>query len=569
MGIFQGISLALQALAFLPLPTNASPQYHKSVQLNNRQTKPCVNSPTNRGCWGDYDLSTNYYDTVPDTGVTREYWLEVTNTTLAPDGVERIVLAVNGTLPGPTIEADWGDTVIVHLTNHLANNGSSFHFHGIRQNLTVQNDGVPSVTQCPVAPGGTYTYTWRATQYGSSWYHSHYSLQAWDGVFGGIQINGPTTANYDTDLGLLIIQDWSHVTATSQFTYDETVGPPTQDTGLINGTNMWQSSGAYFEQTFISGTSYKLRIVNVAIDTFFKFSIDGHTMTVVAMDFVPIEPFETTILSMGNAQRYDVIVNATEPVGDYWIRAIPQVSCSENDNVNGILGIIRYDSASTANPTTIGYPYNDSCSDMPAPSLVPYLALNVGSETVEEDLEVSVGLNATTGIIYWYVAGSSMYLDWSNPTLLQVDDGVTNFATQENVYEVTEAGSWTYVVLEQSVAAAHPIHFHGHDFYVLAQGTGTYASSNTTLQTTNPPRRDVAMLNPEGFLVIAFKADNPGTWLMHCHIGWHQSLGLDLQFVEQYDKIGGLIDNSTLTETCAGWETYLNESGLKQSDDGV
>lgn len=71
----------------------------------------CENSAFDRSCWGSYDLSTNYYDEAPDTGVTREYWLELVNTTAAPDGVERPVLLVNGTFPGPTIIADWGDTV--------------------------------------------------------------------------------------------------------------------------------------------------------------------------------------------------------------------------------------------------------------------------------------------------------------------------------------------------------------------------------------------------------------------------------------------------------------------------
>lgn len=185
------------------------------------------------------------------------------------------------------------------MTNSLQNNGSTIHFHGIRQNYTVQNDGVPSLTQCPTAPGESYTYTWRALQYGSSWYHSHYSLQAWDGVFGGIVIHGPATANYDVDMGSLLIQDWSHVTAASLADYDKTLGPPTLDTGLINGTNVWEDGGSYYETEFIGGTSYLFRVVNVAIDTFFKFSVDNHTMTVIAMDFVPIEPFETDILDIG------------------------------------------------------------------------------------------------------------------------------------------------------------------------------------------------------------------------------------------------------------------------------
>lgn len=78
-------------------------------------SKRCINSPENRACWGDYDISTNYYETGPDTGVVREYWFDVVNTTLAPDGVERQVLCVNGTIPGPTIIADWGDTVSTTL----------------------------------------------------------------------------------------------------------------------------------------------------------------------------------------------------------------------------------------------------------------------------------------------------------------------------------------------------------------------------------------------------------------------------------------------------------------------
>jgi FtsP/CotA-like multicopper oxidase with cupredoxin domain len=63
----------------------------------------------------------------------------------------------------------------------------------------------------------------------------------------------------------------------------------------------------------------------------------------------------------------------------------------------------------------------------------------------------------------------------------------------------------------------HPIHLHGHDFYVLGAGSGNF-SNVTELQFTNPPRRDVAMLPGGGWLVIGFITDNPGAWLMHCHI---------------------------------------------------
>ena len=128
------------------------------------------NTADDRTTWCDYDISTDYYSEGPDTGVVREYWFVVSDVTVSPDGVSRSAMAVNESIPGPTIFADWGDTVRVHVTNSLttSGNGSSIHWHGIRQNYTNQDDGVVSITQCPIAPGESYTYEWKATQYGSS-----------------------------------------------------------------------------------------------------------------------------------------------------------------------------------------------------------------------------------------------------------------------------------------------------------------------------------------------------------------------------------------------------------------
>jgi hypothetical protein len=70
--------------------------------------------------------------------------------------------------------------LVVHVTNSLPDRGTSVHFHGVRQNHTNDQDGVVSITQCPLSgEGQTITYRWKASQYGTSWYHSHYALQAW------------------------------------------------------------------------------------------------------------------------------------------------------------------------------------------------------------------------------------------------------------------------------------------------------------------------------------------------------------------------------------------------------
>ncbi|KAK5100673.1 hypothetical protein LTR24_000819 [Lithohypha guttulata] len=96
---------------------------------------------------------------------------------MAPDGVEREVLVVNDAFPGPTIEANWGDTVEVTVVNAITGpeEGTALHWHGLLQVNTEYEDGVPGISQCPIAPGESFTYRFNADLYGTSWWHSHYS----------------------------------------------------------------------------------------------------------------------------------------------------------------------------------------------------------------------------------------------------------------------------------------------------------------------------------------------------------------------------------------------------------
>ncbi|KAI0134129.1 multicopper oxidase [Xylariales sp. AK1849] len=525
-------------------------------------------SASSPDCWGDYSLSTNWYEETPDTGVVREYWFDVTNTTGAPDGVDRMILSINGSVPGPTIFADWGDTVVVHVTNSMENNGTSLHFHGIRQFETSPQDGVASITQCPVAPGDSMTYTWKASQYGTTWYHSHFSLQAWNGVVGGIVIRGPASAPYDEDKGVLILTDWYHATSDSQFIVSSTSGPPTAQNGLINGTNVYNDVGERFQTTVTSGSSYRFRLVNAAMDTMFKFGIDNHTLTVISADLVPIVPYETDYVTIGMGQRYDVIVEANQTAGNYWMRAIPQTACSStNENTLNIKGIFNYDSVTVEDPTSTMAIYDDSCSDEDASNLAPYVALDVDSSDVEEVFDI--GLDASTGLFRWTINDNIFLSNWSSPTLGQVVDGVTSFETEQNVVKLNETNSWVYFIIESQVQLHHPIHLHGHDFFVLAQEASATWADGDALNTVNPPRRDVAMLPAAGYLVIAYQSDNPGVWLMHCHIGWHTSQGFALQLVERESEIAATVDEDSLEETCKNWRAYADNVDLIQEDAGI
>lgn len=99
-------SFILSGLSALYSLASAAP----SAAISPRQTCE-FDSANNPTCWGNYSLSTNWYDEAPDTGVVREFWWEITETTLAPDGFSRPVQTINGTVPGPQITADWGDTI--------------------------------------------------------------------------------------------------------------------------------------------------------------------------------------------------------------------------------------------------------------------------------------------------------------------------------------------------------------------------------------------------------------------------------------------------------------------------
>lgn len=139
------------------------------------EMKDCTHTPKTRACWSSgFSIATDFDTKWPATGATRTYHLTISNGTSAPDGVPRFpTLLINGKYMGPTIYADWGDEVVVTVENQLRDNGTGIHWHGMRQWLTGFEDGVPGLTECPLAPGKTRTYRWRATQFGTSWYHSH------------------------------------------------------------------------------------------------------------------------------------------------------------------------------------------------------------------------------------------------------------------------------------------------------------------------------------------------------------------------------------------------------------
>ncbi|KAH7115251.1 laccase precursor [Dendryphion nanum] len=569
------LSKPIIAKRLTPFPKERSTEV---VKLEQRQA--CSNGPTSRNCWSSgFDVNTDMYTSWPNTGRIVNYDLSITNTTCNPDGHgARVCLLINNQFPGPVITANWGDTLRITVRNMLQHNGTSIHWHGIRQLHSNLEDGVNGITECAIAPGDTKTYQFQATEYGTSWYHSHFSGQYGDGVIGSMVINGPATANYDVDLGPYSITDWYYITAfqagARAFNHGRGGPPPTGDNIVINGTNKNRDGGgSYNRVTLEPGKKHRLRIINMAIDAGFKVSLDGHSFEVIAHDFVPVVPYTTNYLQVGIGQRYDVIINANQTAGNFWFRADADGQCN---SVNNGLGrsIFTYQGQTVADPPENPFPDPPvGCNNAIAS---PKIAKTVPSGpfiSQAQTLPVGFGPVATNGqnIVLWTINGTSMIVDPGKPTLQYLAQVNSSVPREYNMVEVSPTAQWTYWVIQQSSTApriAHPIHLHGHDSYILGAGPGVFSSANIDqLKFTNPPRRDVAMLPAGGWLVLAFPTDNPGAWLMHCHIAFHVSMGLSVQFLERRSEINLPAPNSEFYNTCNNWNNYQRNQPIYPQDD--
>ncbi|KAF7556546.1 hypothetical protein G7Z17_g1344 [Cylindrodendrum hubeiense] len=593
---------------------------------------PC-STPENRECWlrnkdgRELNIHTNYENIAP-VGITRHYVLNLTNGTFNADGQPFTEAKLfNETYPGPWLEACWGDTLNITVVNNIVGNGTSIHWHGIRQNQTVDMDGVNGVTQCPIAPGQNFTYSFKTTQYGTSWYHSHYSVQYADGLQGPLTIHGPTSAPFDASKRPLLITDWSHNSA-FQLLFNPAWG---NKTILLNGAgnvshynytptlDVPDNYELHFNKTPTDKPTrpkrYLLRLINTSFDTTFVFSIDNHWLQIVSADFVPIEPYFNTSVLIGIGQRYNVIVEANPLVGDdnpipddgnFWIRTWVADRCGIAPGGPGYeqTGILRYDNTSITAPKSLPWTkISKSCSDETYSSLRPKLPWYVGpaanAQTVEdvagEQFNVTLDTESknTEAFKDYPLATFSLQqsdnpqfrplqINYSDPVLMHLGESRDTYPPKWVVIpeDYTE-DKWIYLVLTMeptsSVTGAHPIHLHGHDFAILQQEEHQlYDPSKLNLKLDNPPRRDVVLLPNGGFVVIAFKADNPGIWLMHCHIARHASEGLALQILERQTNANRLfpLDSPNLIDAndiCVEWKNWQHaqKEEVFEGDSGI
>ena len=286
----------------------------------------------------------------------------------------RSIIAINGIIPGPTLIVDENATVIINVHNRLLSNGISIHWHGLRQFNTPWMDGVGMVTQCNIAAFTSFQYTYLAQPSGTFWYHSHSGTQRSDGLFGALvireslqritEINLDLTENYgisgyfdNPDVHTLTLTDWYReegdvvyhndnseigffpeiplgqvpISLNNAFedtrTFDNSdISPVPFYSGLINGLGRHESK-SYIETrlsifTVKLGNIYRFRLIGSMALLPYRFSISGHKLIVAATDGFWIEPIrEVDYIIIHSGERYDFLLNATGPIGDYFMEA--------------------------------------------------------------------------------------------------------------------------------------------------------------------------------------------------------------------------------------------------------
>jgi FtsP/CotA-like multicopper oxidase with cupredoxin domain len=432
--------------------------------------------------WGPRTCAnTDPYKDPPHTGMTRSYDFTISKKIISPDGVNRSAIVINNAFPGPTIEANWGDWISVTVHNSMEE-GTALHWHGLLQKETQWMDGVPSVMQCPIAPGSSFTYRFRADLYGTSWYHSHYSAQAAGGLFGPMIIHGPhDNADYDEDLGPVMLSDWYH-----RDYYDivkDVMAPaaakaplPQSNNNLINGKMNYPCAenntactpnAGVSKFKFQSGKTYRIRLINSGAEGLQKFSIDNHTMTIIANDFVPVVPYKVDVVTLGIGQRTDIVVKATgKPTDAVWMRSTLGKSafvggCNLLDGVSpeAVAAIYYQNANTTAVPTTksaVSDAAINTCANDPLSASVPYYRITPDPKPpVTKELDITFQSNGTHNL--WFVNNSTFRANYNDPILLEANLGnFDNFKPEYNVINFGDNSSIRIVVYNHALAGSHP-----------------------------------------------------------------------------------------------------------------
>lgn len=408
------------------------------------------------------------------------------------------VWCYDGQIPGPEIRLRQGEPVRIVVENRLAED-TTVHWHGIR--LPNAMDGVPGLTQPPIKPGEKFSYEFTPPDAGTFWYHPHADSlrQLGRGLAGILVVEEPEQVAVDRDI-LWALSDW-RLTGDAQIASGFGNGMEAAMAGRVGNTVTL--NGAISTNARVrAGERVRLRLVNTALARIMALRFEGHRPIIIARDGQPCEPHEPEggRLLLGPAMRIDVMLDMEgKPGGRY--RVIDDFYPELSYWLTELAYEDKVPVRSHPPESRLVLPRNP----LPEPDLA-------SAERHELKLQGGMmgggmmsGMGGMMGMsrgASWAINGMSMRGDGqaNMPPLLTLKRGRTCMLTMRN-----ETAWW------------HPMHLHGHSFRVLTRNGAAV------------PHRvwaDTVLVPPKETVEIAFVADNPGDWMLHCHVMDHQVSGM-------------------------------------------
>jgi multicopper oxidase len=432
-------------------------------------------------------------------GAVRDVTLSATTGSVDLGGLTVDTWTYGGVLPGAAIRVTAGEVLRASIANGLPTD-TSVHWHGVA--LRNDADGVPPITQRPIAAGSQFTYQFAVPHPGTYWLHPHVGPQLDRGLYAPLIVEDPNEPLTYDDEWIIILDDWlDGVTGNP----DDVLAELRQGMGgMHGGDHMMMGATSYllggdagdvaYPHYLLNGripaapTTYegrpgsriRLRIINAGADTAFRVALGGHRLQVTHTDGFAIEPIDTDALLIGMGERYDALVT----LGD---GAFPLVALAEGKNA-AAFGIVRTAAGTPPPPTARPGELNGR--------IVAYRQLRPTDAVRLPDRapDRTITLNLT---------GSMMAYDW----------GIDGMPFDPNRIEAIRAGEHVQLNLVNTTMMWHPMHLHGHTFALLDSGL----------------RKDTAIVLPGQKLPLVFAADNPGIWMIHCHNIYHAESGMMTQ----------------------------------------
>ena len=411
------------------------------------------------------------------------------------------VWTYNQSNPGPEIRVRQGDILNVQLVNHLEQ-ATAIHWHGIR--IDNRMDGVPDFTQKPVNQGDRFDYSFSVPDAGTYWYHSHVtsSEQVARGLYGVLIVEESEPYAADREL-TLVVDDWrlnqlGEIDPSFGNMHDISHGGRLGNWITVNGKSTP-------EFPVSRGERVRLRIVNTSNSRIMTLQISDHQPWTIALDGQPYGPVQNSSgkLTLAPAQRADLIVDFNADIG----AQVPLNFIHDR----GVVPIAQFIIQRAQNWV--------ENRDAPPPLPGNPIPTMLDEENAfKAELQMSGGaMGGMRGAVF---EGQDMDIrELVNRGKVWAFNGVIG-PTNKPFFSV-KRGQTVIIDMINDNRWPHAMHIHGHHFRVI-EANGKRVDDS--------PWRDTTLLFGMDRSRIAFVADNPGKWLLHCHMLEHQVGGMATWF---------------------------------------